>query len=806
MSKFERVNSSMSFSLRFFMTGCLVLLVKGFMPPATAQDYPFSQMVLPFSSEKEFTWDYNPADNSLQIEIKGVTPDEIEPVNRYDERVIRRVLIRDMGGAGTAVRLFLRNEWIRVVLNKYDEPFRISIDIFDRRYHEIRDPATGMPLIADQGTPVTQGSPAGGQMQGQSRDYPVSSGSRTGVLLRPPENRPPTVTQGDQPGKRRLLQPVPEKFRNPEQLMAALGKISAGKGGFWKKYPVYLYRIPPIFYMSGKNKKQFRANINSAKAMSSMESMAHYGAQLFDHGHEGKALVAYQQVLHKSPAIFDKRPDHIWRLAEIHLGRGNLTLADGYYQALREKHPDHPLRRFASLRRLDIRALRALSNQDLRKLQKLPMQLEKIEPGPNTELRAQINLRRAYWSPPKLEDLKKLLVNRHHIPALGPETLVLLEQSASTPESATTAFLTATLLLNDSLSGNHKWSAETGEFTGKYFKKYTGSLADPFRKSLRAKFNEVFNQHIQKLVDANKYLKATRHYENLPANLRNFPEMTKTTWSMGEAYRHLGQPDKARHFYAKAARNSKKGPDRFRSWYWAASTTSDALTTLSNNEKADIRRNLQKSLATADRNIMNAWKSLSGKEKSQIYVSMKTELERLATRGNLLRSPPEIVLAAWTRALGTETKSPDGKAEDLAKTYSPTAATISLMTDLSQRFRKLGMTKESRQSLELLTKMKPSGFGGNDETRRLWAAKLLSLAEEYRQENRYLKAGRLYSLAGDENENGVGRAESYYKGGLLLFRAGRRKEAIDALTKASQDGNSLFYSDLAKKRLVQLQQ
>ena len=71
--------------------------------------------------------------------------------------------------------------------------------------------------------------------------------------------------------------------------------------------------------------------------------------------------------------------------------------------------------------------------------------------------------------------------------------------------------------------------------------------------------------------------------------------------------------------------------------------------------------------------------------------------------------------------------------------------------------------------------------------------------------NQNLEAGRIYSLVGKESQNWEGRAEALYKGGLLLYKAGRREEAIDAFTKASNDGNNLFYANLARERLGQIQ-
>ena len=115
------------------------------------------------------------------------------------------------------------------------------------------------------------------------------------------------------------------------------------------------------------------------------------------------------------------------------------------------------------------------------------------------------------------------------------------------------------------------------------------------------------------------------------------------------------------------------------------------------------------------------------------------------------------------------------------------------------------MKKEKRESTLLLKNLKPSDFGSDQAAKNVWADQLTLLAEDYRKANQYLDAGRLFSLVGENGENYEKRAETLYKSGLLLFRAGRKQEAINSFQKASEDGNNLFYANLAKERLNQIQ-
>jgi tetratricopeptide (TPR) repeat protein len=127
------------------------------------------------------------------------------------------------------------------------------------------------------------------------------------------------------------------------------------------------------------------------------------------------------------------------------------------------------------------------------------------------------------------------------------------------------------------------------------------------------------------------------------------------------------------------------------------------------------------------------------------------------------------------------------------------------MSDLAARFQLLGLSGERRQALGLLKEMKPSQFGDDKAARKAWMDQLLSLAEEYRKDNEYLESGRIFSLVASESESWDGRAETLYKAGLLLYRAGRKDEAVAALEKAKADGNNLFYANLASERLNQIQ-
>ena len=79
-------------------------------------------------------------------------------------------------------------------------------------------------------------------------------------------------------------------------------------------------------------------------------------------------------------------------------------------------------------------------------------------------------------------------------------------------------------------------------------------------------------------------------------------------------------------------------------------------------------------------------------------------------------------------------------------------------------------------------------------------------ANKLRLDDRYYESAKAFEEIADKTRNWVNRAESYYKSGLLYYKAGKRSEAISAFEKASNIKDSSLYSKLAQDRLDQIQE
>jgi tetratricopeptide (TPR) repeat protein len=770
------------------MTIALLLSAK----PAIAAGL-FTQLILNLETNRRYQHEYNQRANSLILEIEKTKPSELGAFEFYDERLIRRVIMKDLGPQGTSVEIKLRSPATRASIYHFNEPFRIVIDLFDDDYAEERDVATQLPY-ANPGTPAAESpdepnAPAMG-------DAPRSAEPQHRLVDSASSAQAENRVQRTGAGKHRLLQPVPEIFTRPEQMNAALEKVESGLGKSWGEYPIYIYRLQTAPYEKGEPRGRRLDQAKAEAVISDTQAMADYAGNLYNLGHENKALIAYSQVLQKEPQIFEKDALHLWKFAEVQLSQGSLTLAKGYYAAIMQKHPESPLAKFAALRRLDLESIAAAKTPQPGVISKLAAGLNNI--SGSGEIQAQIAIRRAYWQ----QDGKPIPKSREELPLVSKDVGQVLSATYQSAEAAKTAFLAGSLLLRFLI--NEPWHNTTGLVAADYFKRFTGEAAEPFRTQLKDQLQAKLNTTIQTMVNDGKLVESIRLYEELPELLKSIKKTPATAWALGEAYRQLGQGDTAVDFYRTASKTTTNDLDRFKADFWLAVTAGNSETQLKITGGSTAERQVLSDLRKrADGAMLATWMRLNEEEKTKLFTALRPNIEDTISNPVLLSAPAKILLERWQKA---QTAATGEEKTDWDKNFSPNAGSIFLATNLAKRFGELGLKSQRRESLLLLRAMTPKEFKDDKEAKKIWADQLNSLAEEYRTANEYLEAGRLYKLVGDETPDWEGRAETLYKAGLLLFRAGRRKEAVEAFTAAAQDTNNLKYSQLSKERLNQLEE
>ena len=749
-----------------------------------------SQTVLKFDSKKEYTYRYDKNESAIVLHVKGSSTEDLSALENYDERLIRRVVIKDLGVDGTLAKIILKNANVKAIVSDFSEPFRITIDLFNNGYTEAKDPLTGLPVDNSDAENSAQNDRIS-QSQPTSRLLVEDAASPQPSNLFAKKGAPKTI---------KLLQPTPELFQSPEEMTHKLSEIPAGIGKHWEKYPNYIYRIQTASFEG----ESIRSNNQHKKIMemNSARAMADYAGNLYNFGHENRALTVYQQVLHKEPRIFEQDALHLWKFSEIQLGQGNLTLANGYYETILDKHPESPLAEFAKLRLLDIKAIRLTQQQRYNSSTQLVSGLNKIDSNHSSELAALKSIRNSFWSDKQNSEA----YSSARLPVIDSDVYGGLSASFNAIENKKTKFLAASIMLNNLLENARPWTSSTGKFAADYFDTSNGKFAQPYTSQLKSKLSSKINSTLQEQITQGKLIAAIENYSQLPAKIKPMVANPKTSWALAEAYRKLGQTPKSIGLYETAQKTDRIGPNRFKAQFWLATTSASLAAELKqqNAGQAQIDSLIEKA-RTADREMQATWASLKENEKNQITIAYKEHFENVITKGLKLRMPAKIVLESWSQALATPASTSNGgETNDWQRHYSPTGGAVLLISDLAKRFSELGMLNERRKARNLLKFMKPSQFADDKAAKDLWANELLGLADDYRKANQSLEAGRLYTLVGNENPNWEGRAKSLYQGGLLLLRSGRKQEAMKALQEASSDGNNLYYSDLAKERLNQI--
>ena len=754
--------------------------------PAKTPAGGYSQIVIPFPGERPFTHEWNKKDHSVIFHFPKSAPDELEAVNNYDERLVRRVIVKDLGPEGSEVRMVLRSRDVQVAVNTYADPFRVSIDLYESGYQEAKDPETGIPLTVSTG--ANQPSSAAYEWMQNASPEQTNSGAKGDTANRQP--------------KRRLLQALPEDINSPNELKMALAKIEPGVGRAWATFPPYVYRMQLAPY-EGREAPAGETTPLQVKAVSTSTAMADYASKLYDFGHEGRALIAYQQVLQHEPEVFERDAIHLWKFAETHLGQGNLTLAQGYYQTLIEKHPDHMMARFARLRKHDIQAVQAINEGDSARLAKIREQATGIPTRGNAELAAMIMIRDIWWGD-KAIDQK----SRKSIPLCDEEAEINLSKLSPRIENPKTAYFASALIARRRTNKDTPWQNDYGPWLANFFDRYKGPQTSEIRGALSGAARERIVQQFHSLFDSGKTNEVIGLYESLPKDSKDLTKDPKISWEIAESYRALGQKSVATPFYVQAAKSTNI-IEGFKANFWAAALASKQAADIqaAAGDQAIIRRLIQDA-KRADVAMSDTWSKLKSDEKSVILTALGQPMQDIVASDAKLRTPPKILLEQYKTALTSNapklTATSGTGSTDWAGNFSPSASTVGLLDDLGRKFAELGMTNERRKALELMKFLKPNLFEQDKEAAKKWAAELTNLAEEHRKAEEFLEAGELYTLVGDSTVLAEQKAEALYKGGLLLFRAGKKQEAVKALERAKSDTENLFYSKLATERLNQI--
>ena len=105
----------------------------------------YSELLLSLPEKRSFEYHEEKDTNSIVIKFHRTHVDEIAGLERYDEAVIPKVIVRSLRSSGSSVQIFLKDRKLRVTINAFSDPFRVRVAIFDRDYSLQIDPVTKLP-------------------------------------------------------------------------------------------------------------------------------------------------------------------------------------------------------------------------------------------------------------------------------------------------------------------------------------------------------------------------------------------------------------------------------------------------------------------------------------------------------------------------------------------------------------------------------------------------------------------------------------------------------------------------------------
>ena len=711
------------------------------LPSIVSAAEALSQLTVYLKSSQSFKHELNTANFALEIHFKNMKAKDLEALNHYNEDYVRKLVMTELKDE-TKVLFFLKNKNVHVMVHEFSEPKRVSIDFFQK------------------------------STTAELKNKEITAEDPLSVSISEPASKISLVSLNE---KKKFIAPLQDENEIEEK---AADEPTAETSTHWKTYPVFMYRIK----LSTLEKDISKGITNNTD----VDKLAQLGGTLFNANQESKAIAMYQQVLAKDPSFFDRQPIHLWKLAEAHFGTGSFGVAESYFEAFIDKFPGHSLAGFARMRRVDAGILKAIEKKSDDAV-KLVALLQNIK-GTSEELKGQLAIRIAFLKDPAVE----MGLKRDIIPALSENDKAYFEKNTFNGLTLETIFLVKSLALKSKLEASGQFSKSIGEELANFLSQFRGGMYEPQRTQISDLGKSKLKDQFKIQFVAKHYIEVTKTFEELPKGLQGIQKNPEIAYQIAESYREQAQ-------FEHAAR----------SYEFALEHPNSLLKFEAHFRRAEAAEKIKNpGLAKkSDATLATLWKKLKEDEKNKIFTALKDPIENLLRENSKLHTPMKILLESFTANVAKNSikaSTVNGQEnQDVVGNFSPSQSQFRLLTTLGKRFADLGMTQERRQTIELLRQVKPGSKETDTKAVAEWANQLRTLAEEYRKSSNYLEAGRVYATVGEE-ANDEKRAETLYKAGLLLYRAGRRQEAIDAFKKAQDDGNNVFYSNLAKERLSQL--
>lgn len=739
----------------------------------------FGQVQIELRSPRKFSHRTDPAENRIDLAIKDTLIEELGSLDYYDDRIIKRVVVKQVPGNVALVRVFMREKASRTLVTHQLEPFRITIDVYSPEYrsaeHQFQaqsESSQELELPFSESLAEADGSSA------------PSPGPHPGGTPAAAEGHHVPVPQADASrgqGQHEIRQPgagVPSPESEGTFHWPALAQ-----------FPRYVYEV------NFKNMESLQKDlIDPTSRRASAIDLVDRAARACSEGEKQKCKGFFDQAIRLDSNIFVENKGVLWNYAELNLMAGELEIANGYYQILRGSFPASAEAQFAKIRQMDVRAINAQSHPE--RLTQLGDELPTLNlESDSEELKAWFLLRQVYWhDSPRAGDA---------VPLLSEHSFRLAEKIRQPDLQKPTAFLLGSLMVNYAASAGSPWEKDFGRLANDYFSRYkdTGDrLVDALKEMLKQKLAA----HIIALAAAKDDGAVISVLESLPGPLQSIKKTAPVAWILAHAHLRFAQAEAAIGFFKDVVAHDADPDHQFLAHLQVSYLAAKGMKTGSLPRKTQARN-----ASSHDAAAEEAWARLDTGKKSEMVMAAGMIPQDSLKHGLDLKTPNLMLLFQY-EAMGAQAGSPTdpgaappGEGQEAAAGAVDQGARIRGMNLLAASFARQGRGRSRQRVLELMAK--ESTEGADATARQIWVDDMRTLSEDYRKANEYFKAGQTLKMAADRSVDWDKKPESLYKSGLLLLRAGRRAEAVSAFNAACSDESDMYYKTLSCERLAQLE-
>jgi len=536
-----------------------------------------------------------------------------------------------------------------------------------------------------------------------------------------------------------------------------LKRIPSGRGSYWRERPYSIYPLNVNLLYKGRFIPSKNPVVNRL-----LKSANH----LFEFGHELQSQYVYGQVFqleHDSIFINQK---HLWQLAEVYFADNNQNLAKGLYQKLLKNFPNSFLALAAEIRLFDCKRLNKEHVNG-----NAPNFSRKIVESKHSYIQALALIRNL---DDKLQDetafFKKSQINKN------------IENLLEHMFDKKTRFLLYTIFATSYLT--EKQPETILKNTLKYLKEYNNYEHMEIKKVFIKKFSEKYKNIVELNYNQKKFSEIAYWQQQFKPYFSAISFPQKVYFYLGLAFRDIKIHDQANKYFIQSAHYSRGYPrEKFQSLYYQYIS----VFSLKNHKKI-INLQDNKNLVKIETQAIEIWKTLSSSQQRESLEDLANEIEKLV----VVENDRNLSLKLLSQII--QQNSRFRKSQESAKIISLNLNEQKIISILIKIYEDKNDPKKVEFFLETLLTFPVKREHPSYRLLRRYAS-------NYAKQARYEKAANMYEQLAEKVDDYRSQAENHYLAGLLFYKAGLNKRALQRFQNSADIQVTNPFSQLSRQRL-----